>query len=479
MKKWLSGVIMLVMVMGLVLSGCAGGGQSAAPTESANTETAKSTESTESPKKTEKAPAQEVKPAAVDPGFSYTPSIDKDFPGEVTVWTFTTEEAFKQVADSFMKEYPNIKVNIVNLGWEVHDKLQTTLAAGSGAPDVALVEQGQFPRYVTGGVLEDLLMPPYDAGRYESGVSEYNWNRWKSVDGAKLLGMPWDVTPGVLYYRADIYEQLGLPSDPLDLAQYMEDPDNIIAIAQTLKADGKYFMEWGDGPVHWGGDEVGYFDTQLNWTRNSARLVELLDVTKRGEQIQWAPYQAGLWSDEGKAMVKKGELTGMVLGSWGAREIANTFPELSGKWRATVMPLGIHAGLGGSSFVLPSQSKNKEAAWAFMEYINLSEEAWKIWTGQSIQPGWKHIQELSWYVSHTNEYLGGQEDYKLYQEIEQNIPPRTLNPLDGKAWGIWLEGVQKAIKNNLDSKAIIQEIDENAQKQLKPDLDKLKEEIGQ
>ncbi|WP_274362004.1 ABC transporter substrate-binding protein [Paenibacillus thermotolerans] len=471
MKRMISSAIMLLLVLSLMLSAC--GGNTAAPPDSTDPGTAEPADTTETAG--EETPADVV----VEEEVSVNDLMSgKEASGEVTVWTFVAET--EEIAKAFMEQYPNIKVNVVNAGWEVHDKLATTLAAGTGAPDIAMVEQGQFPRYVTGDVLEDLLMPPFEAGRYEEFVSEYNWNRWKSIDGAKLYGMPWDVTPGVLYYRSDIYEQLGLPSDPIELSQYMTDPENILAIAQTLKADGKYFMEWGDGPVHWGGDEVGYFDTQMKWTRNTDRLVELLDVTKRGEQLQWSPYVSALWSDEGKAMVKKGELTGIVLGSWGAREIERTWPEQKGKWRATTMPLGIHAGLGGSTFIVPKQAKNKEAAWAFIQWATISEDAWKIWTKYSVQPGWKHIQELDWYINHTNEFLGGQEDYRFYQEVEKNIPARTLNPLDGKAWEIWLEGVQRAIKNNLDSKAIIQEIDENAQKQLKPDIDKiLKEEFGQ
>ncbi|WP_199617417.1 ABC transporter substrate-binding protein [Paenibacillus alkalitolerans] len=463
MKKLFSTSLILLIAFALVITACGTGGAPAA------TEKPETTDSTT----TDNAATNEV--AAEEETNINDFMINKDnLSGEITVWTFVE---LKHVAEAFMKQFPNIKVKVVNVGWEVHDKLATTLAAGSGAPDVAVVEQGQFPRYVTGDVLEDLLQPPFDAGKYEDYVSEYNWNRWKSVDGTKLFGMPWDVAPGVFFYRADIYEQLGLPSDPVELAEYMQDTENVLTIAQTLKADDKYFMEWGDGPVHWGGDEVGYFDTQMNWTRNSDRLVELLDITKRGEQIQWAPYKS-VWSDEGKAMLKKGELTGVVLGNWGAATLKDIVPEQKGKWRATSMPFGVHAGIGGSTFVIPKQSKNKEAAWAFVEWTNVSEDAWKVWLESDTLSGWEHIQEMDWYINHTNEFLGGQEDFKLYLELEKQIPARTLNPLDGKAWPIWLEGIQEAIKKNLDSKAIIQQIDENIQKKLKPDIDKLKQEAG-
>ncbi len=464
MKKTFSSTIMIIMAFALILSGCGGGGGGNVASSTAAPSTAASSEAAPSTAAAVPEEAQPIEFAA------------SNVSGEVTMWTFVKE--FKDVADAFMKEYPNIKVKVVDLGWEVHDKLATTLAAGKGAPDLAVVEQGQFPRYATGGVLEDLLQPPFEAGRFKDDVSEYNWSRWMSVDGKKLLGMPWDTQPGVLYYRSDIYEQLGLPSDPTELGEYFENPENVFTAVQTLKADGKYFMEWGDGPVHWGGDEVGFFDTELNWTRNTDRLVELLDFTKRGEQLKWGSYVGGLWDDKGKAMIKKGEITGLVLGAWGAWSISQTFPELKGKWRATKLPFGVSFGMGGSSLVMPSQSKNKEAAWAFMEWSMRSEAAWEVWSRAWTHPGWKHIQNLESYSSHTNEYLGGQEDYKLYAEIEANIPPRTLNPLDGKAWPIWLEGVKKGIEKNLDSKAILQEIQENIQNKLKPDIDKMKAEMG-
>jgi multiple sugar transport system substrate-binding protein len=459
-------IVLLVFI--LILTGCGGTQDKPAAGETTETDTTETEDVVSADDGTNDEGAAETEEPA---GLTYT--FDSSLSGEITVWSFGN---FGDVIPPFNKLYPNIKVTPVVMDFgQMHDKLQTVLAAGSGAPDVVLVEQFQFPRYVAGGVLEDLTQPPYNADRFKSDISVYNWERWKSVDGKKLLGMPFDVTPGVLYYRADIYEELGLPSDPEELGEYIQDADNLIALAQTLKANNKYFMEWGDGPVHWGGDAVGYFDEELNWLRNTDELARLLDVTKRGEQIKWAPYES-MWGDKGKQMIKKGELTGLVLGSWGAREIKRNFPELAGKWRATNLPLGINAGLGGSAWVIPSQSQNKKAAFAYVEFISRSEEAWKIWVDGSTQPGWKHINSKDWYINHTNEYLGGQEDIKFYRALEDKIPVRRLNPLDGKAWPIWLEGVQKAIKNNLDSKAVLQEIEENIKNKLQVDINKLREQ---
>jgi multiple sugar transport system substrate-binding protein len=407
-------------------------------------------------------------------------SIDPSIAGEVTFWTFLdNKEKDAALQKAFNEVYPNIKLKTIFVPFgDLHDKLQTTLAAGKGAPDVALVEQGQFTRYSTGNVLEDLLQPQYDAGKYQSLVSEYNWNRWSSIDGSKLLGMPWDVTPAVTYYRADIFEELGLPSDSAELGEYIQDPDNFFTLAQTLKANGKYSMEWRDSPVHWLGDSLGYYDSEMNWVRNTDEFVKFLDISKQVNQLKIAPHD-GIYSDKGKQRVKKGESPMYVAGTYGARDLEINFPDQKGKWRATTMPFGLNVGMGGSTFVIPSQSSNKDAAWAFVEFITTSEAAWKLWIEQSVQPDYKHITGQEWYLSHTNPYLGDQEDYKFYNELASLIPIRRFTRLDGLAWPLWVEGVLAALDKNIDSKTAIQQTQENVENKLKAEKEKLMKELAQ
>lgn len=464
MKKKAIPALSLMLASVFALSACSSGGSSS----SASPEASTASSAAPSAASTAAATAAAASPTAALPS--------KDISGQVTMWAFN-EKVFEEIGAAFMKEYPNIKVNTVVMPFaDLHDKLQTTLAAGSGAPDVAEVEMYQFSRYMTGNVLENLLAEPYNAGQYKDLVSDFNWERWMTPDSKKLLGMPWDMTPGVYYYRADIFEELGLPSDPTELGDYMQDPENWMNLVQVLKANGKYFMEWTDGPIVWAGDEVGYFDGQLNWTRNTDKMVQVMDLTKRGNQLGWAPH-IGYGSDEGKQLVKKGDLVGIVAGSFGAREIANTFPELSGKWRVTRLPAGINVGMGGSSFVMPSQGKNKEAAWAYMQWCMRSEEAWKIWTKYSIQPGYKDIAQKDWYINTKNEYLGGQEEYKLYEGLKDSIPVKHLTPIDGKGWEVFIAAVGDALKKNTDSKTVMQKIQEDALAKAAPDIEKFKKAL--
>jgi len=455
------------MVFVLLLSACSSAGSNTTVKNTANNATTSDTEATTAPESTEAT-------AEADP-TKELPS--KDITGEVTVWAFN-EEVFDEVGAAFSAEYPGIKLKTVVMPFgDLHDKLQTTIAAGSGAPDVAEVEMYQLNRYMAGNVLENLLAEPYNAGKYKDLVVPYNWERWMTPDSSQLLGMPWDMTPGVYYYRADIFEELGLPSDPTELGEYMQDEENLLNLASILKANGKYFMEWGDGPAVWAGDEVGYFDKDMNWTRNTDKMVKVLDITKRGQQLGWAPY-IGYASDEGKQLVLKGDLVGIVAGSFGARGLQETFPELSGKWKATRLPIGINVGMGGSSFVIPAQSKNKEAAWAYIQWSMRSENAWKIWTKHHIQPGYKDMAALDWYASTKNEYLGGQEEFKLYEELSNDIPVKHLTPVDNKGWEIFIAAIGDALAKNTDSKTAIAKIGDDVAKQASKEIEAFKKAMG-
>src|SRR4051812_1084322 len=64
--------------------------------------------------------------------------------GEITVWMWKSNWdniTNSKVLDDFAKAYPDIKINRVDIAaGDVYQKLPLALSAGTGAPDVALVE---------------------------------------------------------------------------------------------------------------------------------------------------------------------------------------------------------------------------------------------------------------------------------------------------------------------------------------------------
>ena len=78
-----------------------------------------------------------------------------------------------------------------------------------------------------------------------------------------------------------------------------------------------------------------------------------------------------MWSSEAYAAYEAGTCVSVAAGSWFSGFLKTDIdPDGAGHWRATVLPAGMPAtNWGGSFLVIPEQSKEKEAAWAFLTYM--------------------------------------------------------------------------------------------------------------
>ncbi|GJM74356.1 hypothetical protein HMSSN036_65720 [Paenibacillus macerans] len=76
---------------------------------------------------------------------------------EISVWAMGDEaKALPQIAGDFMKENPDIKVNVQALPWSnAHDKLLTAVASKKG-PDVIQMGTTWIPEFAGAGALLDL-----------------------------------------------------------------------------------------------------------------------------------------------------------------------------------------------------------------------------------------------------------------------------------------------------------------------------------
>lgn len=445
MKKMTFLLLAIMLTFSVVLAAC--GGNESNDTASDNTANAVNQEQPANSEPAEE-PVAEEEPA-------------KELEGEIELWSFDPN-MFPETVEAFQARYPKVKINVVSMEFaEMHEKALTAIAAGTGGPDVLFLEGGQFKNFTAIEGLEDLLQQPYDAGQFRNDFTDANWNRWMSIDGKRLIGMPWDMPPAVSFYRTDILEENGFPTDPAELMQYMSDPENVMNMARTLKSKDIYMFEWRDQPVGLMNMGVTFFDNDLNFRRNTDSFVKGLDLSKQVTQEQLFLGQS-IWVEEGQQAIKNGKLAFIYLGSWGKSQVENWGgPEQSGKWRATGLPFGAYGGQGGSVLSILSQSDNKELAWEFIKYTLASEEGQLIWTKKGIMPGWKPAWEFPEFKNVTVPYFGDQNLNQLYAALLDKVQPSIETPMDNKANEIWGAGVAEIMDKNLDSKAALQKIQDD------------------
>jgi multiple sugar transport system substrate-binding protein len=294
-----------------------------------------------------------------------------DVSGELTVWGMGNEGALLgSLADAFMAEYPNVTVNVTPVDWgQAVTKLQTAIGGGQ-VPDVSQMGTDMMGQFAETGALE-AVPSSIDPSQY----FESAWNT-NVVDGT-AYGVPWYVETRLLYYRTDIAEQAGVTAAPTNWEELKD-------AATKLQKDGG--AEWGIalGPKNWQ-EEVPFL-----WSNGGDIMAEdgtfTLDTPEAVEALQFYDsfFEEGLTP---KSVPEGFDITPAFVsgshpmffsGPWHLGLIADAGgADIEGKWAIAPMP-GKDAApgtsfVGGSNFVVFKDAPNKDAAWAWIDFVSRPE----------------------------------------------------------------------------------------------------------
>ncbi|QFZ19805.1 ABC transporter substrate-binding protein [Saccharothrix syringae] len=290
--------------------------------------------------------------------------------GEITYWTWTPSA--KAQVEAFEREFPNVRVNLVNAGTgnDHYAKLQNAVKAGSGAPDVAQVEYQALPQFALTGALVDL-------GRYgfRAFEDDYTPSTWHSVQvGGGLFGLPQDSGPMALFYNKEVFDRYGI-AVPRTWAEYVDaarrlhaaDPTRYIT-ADTGDAGFTTSMIWqaGGRPFTTDGKSVKIDlrdEGTRRWTSTWNQLVE--------EELV-APITG--WTDAWYRALGNGTIATLPTGAWMPGVLKASVPDGAGKWAVAPLPTydgtPVTAENGGSAQAVLEQSGKQALAAAFVRWLD-------------------------------------------------------------------------------------------------------------
>ena len=306
------------------------------------------------------APGQSAAPASQAPAVS-TGTVS----GELTVWGMGNEGAKLDVlAKDFMAKNPDVKVNVTPVDWgQAVAKLQTAIG-GKQTPDISQMGTDMMGQFATTGALE-----PVPSNFDPSTYFESAWNTGV-VDGT-AYGVPWYVETRLLYYRTDIAEKAGITSPPTTW-------DELKAMAKAMQEKGG--AQWGISlgtknyqelaPFIWSNGGDIYNGTEF--TLDSPQAVDALTFYDSFFKEGLAPKSVPEGFDITPAFVK-GTHPMFFSGPWHIGLIKDAGgADIDGKWAVAPIPKKDSATsfVGGSNMVVFKDSKNKDAAWAFLQYLS-------------------------------------------------------------------------------------------------------------
>lgn len=361
-----------------------------------------------------------------------------------------------QAVDLFNASHPDIQVKLetITAGPDGgYAKMFSAVEAGNAA-DVAQVGYDWLPDFVRNGAVEDIT--EYFAPSADTFVG---WQVDSMTFGDAVYGVPQASSPLGLYYRSDIFAELGLEA-PTTWDEFYEaakvihssDPDRYIAAFAYNQTPWLLGLSEQAGAVWF---EAGTDSWSVNI--DSPETQKMAEFWQKLIDEDLVKIQADM-SNEWYADIQSGNVLSWICGSWGDAIIRGNAPDTAGNWSVAYLPqwtAGEKAtgtwGGGSANVVLKGTAHPKEAA-EFAIWLNSDPES--VSTLVSVGAGWPAINDISSVASLQSdpevfEFYGGQDIWDVFAESDQNVASRwKWPPLVSSLYTAITDNVKSSIDND-------------------------------
>ena len=311
--------------------------------------------------------------AAAGKGVSAGPAT-----GEITVWALGAEgEKLEQIAADFQTKNTGAKVKVTVIPFDAaHDKISTAIA-GKQTPDVSLVGTTWLAEFAATGALDatptDLIKPD----RFFKGS-------WDTTDvKGTSYGVPWYTETRLIYYRKDLAEKAGVTPK----AGWSQ--DDFKAFTKAMQAKGG--AKWGIS-LQPGGK--GSWQTMMPFAwQKGANLAQGEKFTFNTPEMQSAlEYYASFFTEKisptdlAQGALEtgfiKGDIGAFVSGPWHMGILKDQGgADFADKWALAPMPKDKEGTsfTGGGDLVVFKNSKNRDAAWKFVDFLTQDAQQQKLY----------------------------------------------------------------------------------------------------
>ncbi len=362
------------------------------------------------------------------------------------LWMFTRlhERLYIPLIAEWNTEHAKSPVHISLLSVPALERrLLSAFLSGTPAADLAEIIRETAAKTFSGPLDDigfvDLTDRIHDEG-IDKQIVEASFSPWTSR--GRIFGLPHDVHPVALAYRADIIEAAGI--DITKARTWSEFFHLLAPLMADTNRDGipdRFILNYGIGNVdvtealilQAGGSFFDPDDHPVIYTPLNARVIS--------ELVSWTegPARAAVDAPEFSASGNKLKLDGFVLCSimpdWLSGVWKNDLRGLSGKIKLMPLPAWDEGGLrtsviGGTMIGVPKAAPNFEASWAVAKYLYLSpDNAARLFQEAGIitpiRAFWKNPM-----YDKPDPFFCGQPIGRTYINLCDRLPRRSASPFN-------------------------------------------------
>jgi cellobiose transport system substrate-binding protein len=370
--------------------------------------------------------------AAVGPltGCSRSVSISDD-PDELVLWYWNrsiSPKLLAQAAEQIPGTTRRLRADVI--GGTFDTKLRTSLAGQAYIPDITAINSNAALYFTNEDLFIDLNT--LGAEKFKPDFFEWKWQLGTTPTG-RFLFWPMDTGPTGLYYRSDLFDEAGLPSEPEEVGESIRTWDALLELGAKLRADSDLALIANATMIfnqYINASPERYFDSSnkpLYSKPNSAvrrawdTAVEAIRSKITGN-LQIATDQNSGWVS--------GKVAGHIEAVWWAEILADTAPDTKGKWRLANQP-ELPGNSGGSFLAVPATCKDPEAAFAFISWLTTPANQAQTFNDVQLFPSTPASFTGGEMVSRTG-FFGRQDPLDFFSKAAEAVPTTFVSTYEAQ-----------------------------------------------
>lgn len=347
----------------------------------------------------------------------------------LVLWTWP--EGFgSKVLEAVKTEFPDLSLRQDVIGGDFKQKLTTTFTAQSGLPDITGVK-GEDIAFFKTQAKYFVDLNTVGAKDIQGDYLDWKWAQATTTDGVQL-GIPIDIGPTALFYRFDVFEEAGLPSDPQELAAAIRTWDEYFALGEKLIAarPDTYLIRNLGGlfDTIWKQSGKGFIDEQGVFIGAESHIRDAWDTAVSALQKGIVSKLQSNTADSAAA-VNEGKLPADFGASWHLADLMVDAPETAGKWHVCEHP-GDATNNGGSFLTIPAGVADPETSFKVIKFmLNAQNQAYEYQDKGNFPstPAAFTLPEVAGPV----EFLGGQVASEVFGHAAETVRPLFEDPNQG------------------------------------------------
>ncbi|WP_206313521.1 extracellular solute-binding protein [Streptomyces coryli] len=362
---------------------------------------------------------------------------------EITLWTWDRSVSDKLVGAAETKGIPGaegLRLSRTNIGGNYNTKVRTTLAGKSSVPDIIAINWDVATYFPNQDEFVDLN--DFGAAELKNRYLDWKWKQCVTPEG-KMIAFPMDTGPTALFYRTDLLKDAGVSTDPAELAEQVPDWDAYLAFGRRLQKSRRNTVLFPHLQNVW---ETRLGQLPARYMTEDGEYVggrdEIREVFELGERVLKDGLSAGVVQDstDQYGLITSGRQPAAIGAVWwGQLAPESAAPKTKGKWRVTAPPGGA-ANVGGSFLAITRYSKNPEAAYKFITWLQSPENQSSAYDEMSLFPSSPRSFELP-PMRKPAPFYGGQRTVDVFGKSAEQVKTAFISPYDRMLHTVFFAGM--------------------------------------